>query len=67
MKLRVIKMVLLKGINDLRLERSVFLKYFDFFFFFVDILIPFEKIFPSNIYLFRISYWKCLNLRKMSL
>ena len=50
MKLRVIKMVLLKGINDLRLERSVFLKNFDFFFFFFfDIPIPFEKIFPGNI------------------
>ena len=51
MKLRVIKMVLLKGINDLRLERSVFLKNFDFLFFlfFFDIPIPFEKIFPGNI------------------
>ena len=29
-----------------------------------DILIPFEMILSGNIYFFRNSYWKCLNLRK---
>ena len=40
----------------LRLERSVFLKIFEKIFFFFDILIPFEKIFPKNIYFFRNYY-----------
>ena len=34
---------------------------------FSDIPIPFKKIFPGNIQLFQNLYWKCLNLRKMSL
>ena len=33
-------------------------------FFFFDIVIPFEKIFPGNVQLFQNSYWKWLNLRE---
>ena len=57
-----------KQVSTFSLENTVlFWKILNFFFFFFDILLPFEKIFPGNIQLFRNSYWKYLDLRKMCL
>ena len=55
--------VLTKTPNILRLERSAFPKNSENVFY-IYIFIPFKKIFPGKVYLFRNSYWKFLNLRK---